>query len=195
MIHAEEEAGLIRRIREGETEAFERLFKLHCRALVRFALRFVGQNETAEGIVQDVFVRIWRGRAQLNPDLSVKAYLYQAVKNQSLQHLRHLKIVHQKQELREQAPSNRSPEAAVERQETARAVYEAISELPPHRRMIFTLSKYDHYTYAEIAEIQKISIKTVETQMGRALKFLRKRLAHLLGFLSFFLSGYLSSMG
>ena len=74
-------------------------------------------------------------------------------------------------------------------------MYEAISELPPHRRMIFTLSKYDHYTYAEIAEIQKISIKTVETQMGRALKFLRKRLAHLVGFLSLFLSGYLSSLG
>jgi len=196
MTRTQEEKALILRIKEGDAGAFEELFGTHCRALIRFAVRLDGENETAEGIVQDVFVRIWHGRTRLNPDLSLKAYLYQAVKNQSLQHLRHLKIVNRDPRQQETVPeAPHSPEAEVVLQEVARAVYDAVSELPPHRRMIFTLSKYDHYTYAEIAEIQEISIKTVETQMGRALKYLRKRLAHLLGFLLVFLSGYLSAMG
>jgi RNA polymerase sigma-70 factor (ECF subfamily) len=113
----------------------------------------------------------------MDPDLNLKSYLYRACRNQALQHLRHLKIEnrdHYKQDL---ADPGRSPEAAAEAQEIAAAVYAAVAELPPHRRLIFSLSKYDNLTYAEIAEIQQISIKTVETQMGRALKYLRQRLA------------------
>jgi RNA polymerase sigma-70 factor (ECF subfamily) len=187
--------GLIRKIRAGDDSAFEELFKLYCRPLVRFALRFVGSTETAEGIVQDVFVRIWHNRSRLDPDLRIRAYLYQAVKNQSLQHLRHLKIVSRDRRMQGWGSADGSPEKEVEEKETARAVYEAVSELPPHRRLIFSLSKYDHYTYAEIAEIQNISIKTVETQMGRALKFLRKRLSHLLSVVLILLSGCISPPG
>ncbi len=189
------DSDLIQGIRAGDDEAFEELFKTYCRALVRFTLRFVRDTETAEGIVQDVFVRIWHNRERLNPGLNIRAHLYQAVKNQSLQHLRHLKIVNRGQRIPEWGHAAGSPEAAVQEKETAQAVYEAVSELPPHRRLIFTLSKYDHYTYAEIAEIQRISIKTVETQMGRSLEFLRKRLSHLLSLLMIVLSGYLGLTG
>jgi len=168
---------LVHKIRAGNVQAFEHLFRALTPALVRFTARFVRSVEAAENIVQDVFVRIWHNRARMDPDLNLKSYLYRACRNQALQHLRHLKIEnrdHCKQDL---ADPGRSPEAAAEAQEIAAAVYAAVAELPPHRRLIFSLSKYDNLTYAEIAEIQQISIKTVETQMGRALKYLRQRLA------------------
>jgi RNA polymerase sigma-70 factor (ECF subfamily) len=93
----------------------------------------------------------------------------------------------------------------VDEKEIAISVQRAISELPSQCRLIFTMNKYSNLTYSEIAEIQNISIKTLETHMGRALKFLRKRLANLRYvfikfmiyclFISNFLSGYLHPQG
>lgn len=179
MEHTGPKSDLVPKIRAGDTHAFEELFNTYCQALIRFACRFVRDVQVAENIVQDVFVRIWNNRDKLDPDTNIKAYLYKAAKNQSLQHLRHLKIETRTERIHNPGNPHNNPEKPLDEQEIAKAVYEAIAELPPHRRLIFTLSKYDHYTYAEIAEIQNISIKTVETQMGRALKFLRKRLASL----------------
>ena len=173
------DSDLVRKIREGDSTAFAQLFKSTCPALVRYAGRIVHSPQTAENIVQDVFVKIWHHRARLEPGTNLKAYLYKAVKNQSLQNLRHLQVVERSQHSSRINNPPDSPEQAVRDKQLARAVYQAIGELPPHRRMIFALSKYDRYTYAEIAEMQNISVKTVETQMGRALKFLRKRLTHL----------------
>jgi RNA polymerase sigma-70 factor (ECF subfamily) len=181
---------LIRKIKQGNTPAFEELFRIYSAALIRFGWRIVRNTQIAENIVQDVFVRIWHNRATLDPDLNIKAYLYQAVKNQALQHIRHLKIENRQDDMPDVRHPGRSPEARIEEQETASAVYEAVAQLPPHRRIIFTLSKYDHFTYAEIAAIQNISIKTVETQMGRALKFLRQYLSDALLLIGLFLSGY-----
>ena len=77
-------------------------------------------------------------------------------------------------------PRPKTPEDEWRQKEIAAAVYQAIEALPEKTRILFSMNRFDHLTYAEIAEIQGISIKTVETQMGRALKFLRNRLAHLL---------------
>lgn len=174
------EVKMIQSIRRGDETAFEHLFYSHASALIRFTWRFVRNTQIAENIVQDVFVKIWHHRERLDPHLNIKAYLYKAVKNQALQHLRHLKIENRQDDVPDFKSAALSPEDALRIKEIAIAVDQAIAELPPHRRLIFTLSKYDHFTYAEIAEVQNISIKTVETQMGRALKFLRQRLASLL---------------
>lgn len=175
-----DELDLIEKIREGDEKAFERLFFSYSPVLIRFSWRFVRNVQVAENIVQDVFVKIWHTRHRLDPQLNVKAYLYKAVKNQALQHLRHLKIENRQDDAPEFRCTDSSPEAALRAKEIAEAVDLALSELPPHRRAIFALSKFDHYTYAEIAELQNISVKTVETQMGRALKFMRQRLKDLL---------------
>lgn len=180
MTAASSEIKLIQKISKGDEKAFEQLFYSHASALIRFTWRFVRNTQIAENIVQDVFVKIWHHRSRLDPYLNIKAYLYRAVKNQALQHLRHLKIENRQDDVPDFESPARSPEDTLRDKEIAAAVDQAIAELPPHRRLIFTLSKYDHFTYAQIAEIQNISIKTVETQMGRALKFMRQRLASLL---------------
>jgi len=77
-------------------------------------------------------------------------------------------------------PHPKTPEDERQEKEIAAAIYQAIEALPEKCRILFSMNRFDHLTYAEIAQIQEISIKTVETQMGRALKFLRQHLAHLL---------------
>ncbi len=174
----------VRDIVNGDSDAFKRLFTTYCRNLVHFAYRYVHDVQVAENLVQDVFVRIWDKREQLDPAANIKSYLFTAVKNEALKHIRHAKVVdknagdilhiHQDKQRKNRADT---PEKKLDDMEVAQAVQEAVDELPEKTRLVFSMSKYDHLTYREIAEILEISIKTVETHMGRALKYLRKRLA------------------
>ena len=171
----------VRQLRTGDAKAFERLFGLYCQPLIHFVRRYVQDTSIAESLVQDVFLALWANRAQLDPTRNIKTYLYTAAKNQALKHQRHLDVVHRSaEEVLLTFPRLKTPEDEWREKELAAAVYQAIEALPEKCRLIFSMNRFDHLTYAEIAEIQEISIKTVETQMGRALKFLRNRLAHLL---------------
>ena len=174
--HSESE--LIVKIREGDADAFKNLFETYCQALIYFAWRYVKSTQIAENIVQDVFLRVWLNRTKLNPALKIRSYLYKAVKNQAMQHLRKAKFENRKGNIQAVDSSTKSPEDILDEKEIAISVQKAIAGLPSKSRMIFTMSKYSNLTYSEIAEIQNISVKTVETHMGRALKLLRKRLAN-----------------
>jgi RNA polymerase sigma-70 factor (ECF subfamily) len=175
--HSESE--WIIKIREIDADAFKRLFETYCQALIYFAWRYVKSTQIAENIVQDVFLKIWLNRTKLNPALKIRSYLYKAVKNQAMQHLRKAKFENRKENIQTLDSSTKSPEDRLDEEEIAISVQRAISELPPKSRLIFTMSKYSNLTYSEIAEIQNISVKTVEAHIGRALKLLRKRLANL----------------
>ncbi len=111
----------------------------------------------------------------------MKSYLYTAAKNQALKHLRHADVERLGAEtVTLKFPRPNTPEDELQGQELSTAIQQAVEALPEKTRICFSMNRFDHLTYAEIAEIQGVSIKTVETQMGRALKFLRERLAHLL---------------
>lgn len=171
----------VKEIREGDAEAFRRLFHAYCQPLITFAQRFVHDTQISENIVQEVFLRIWSAREHLEPTSSIKSYLYTAVRNEALKHLRHVAVQQRSHErLRHAAPETETPEDELIRGEIVAAVQQAVSGLPEKCRIIFCMNRYDRLTYREIAEIQNISIKTVETQMSRALKFLRKGLDHVL---------------
>ena len=175
------EAEWVREIRAGDGQAFERLFRSYCQPLIHFVHRYVRDTPIAEGLVQDIFVAIWANRSQLDPALSIKTYLYTAARNRALKHLRHSDVERRSaEEVMLTFPRQKTPEDEWRGKEIADAIYQAIEALPEKRRILFNMNRFDHLTYAEMAEIQGISIKTVETQMGRALKFLRDRLAHLL---------------
>ena len=175
------ESEWVRKIRTGDGEAFERLFSLYCQPLIHFVRRYVQDTSIAENLVQDVFLAIWVNRSQLDPALNIKTYLYTAARNQALKHLRHSDVERRSAEEVTLAFSRqKTPEGEWQEKEIAASVYQAIEALPEKCRILFSMNRFDHLTYAEMAEIQHISIKTVETQMGRALKFLRNRLAHLL---------------
>ena len=175
---------LVRRVRDGDPKAFEELFQATCGALVNLAQRYVIDLAAAESVVQDVFVNAWKRREKLNPEGGIRAYLYTAVRNQALKQLRH-RDVEQRGEITPAEIRNggASPEEEWSREELARAIQRAIERLPTRCRTIFVMNRYERLTYREIANLLGLSIKTVETQMGRALQLLRRSLSHLTHYL------------
>ncbi len=180
----------VEEIRSGSPVAFEALFRSYSPRLCRFALRMIGSRMDAEDLVQEVFVKLWERRADWSPAGSVKAYLYRAVKNQAINYLKRQEILHGRNEveLDEVFSMQPGPEEELYRKEIETAVQEAIELLPPRCRLIFVLHRLDGLRYGEITRVLDISIKTVETQMGRALKTLRRLLVHHLPTLGLLLS-------
>ncbi|HEY8954215.1 RNA polymerase sigma-70 factor [Chitinophaga sp.] len=166
---------LQRRIYTGDTQAFKELYDSCCTPLLQLAMTIVHTREMAEEIVADVFISVWKKKKDLNQVANLKWYLYAATRNISLNYLRkyaHKKTVHLDEA---QLPEYEvDPEAQLISNEMMRHINTAISELPPQCRLIFRLVKEDGLKYREVAALLNVSIKTVENQVGIALKKLTK---------------------
>jgi RNA polymerase sigma-70 factor (ECF subfamily) len=181
MQHQVTNSNLVKKIRLGDSKSFEKLFMTYCQPLINFARRFIRDTSTAENIVQDVFLEIWINRSRLDPSLKIKSYLYTAVKNQALKQIRHDHVVQRSaKDLKSFDIPIKTPQDELDIKEMNTRFHQAVEELPEKCRIIFSMNRFDQCTYSEIAEILGITVKTVETQMGRALKFLRHRLADFL---------------
>ena len=168
---------LLARLRAGESSAFDAIFRANYPLLVRVAESMLRERATAEEIAQDVMLELWRRRDGLDVTESVRGYLLQATRNRALNHLRHRAIERRSEpQLIEGAPKSRPTDAGARESEIEFALQSAIAELPDRCRQIFELSRFDGLKYAEIASRLEISVKTVEVQMGKALRILRERL-------------------
>lgn len=155
------------------------MFKAHYKELHSYAAVMLRDEDTAEEIVQSMFLKFWEKRELLNVQTSIKAYLYKCVYNDSLNYLKHQKVKTKYQDFAAYT-MNDHHEAASSRVELTELQYklqEALNELPEHCRTIFQMSRFEELKYREIAEQLDLSIKTVENQMGKALKILRLKLA------------------
>ncbi|MDB5274572.1 MAG: hypothetical protein JWO58_2939 [Chitinophagaceae bacterium] len=160
---------------------FEQLFTQWYQPLCKTAFRYLSNEQAAEDIVQDVFVKIWVQRDRTIFHHSAKAYLYKAVINSCLNYLEKSK---NKQELNEQqwlhlAPTDVSSERKMISAEYQQQITQAINALPPACREVFMLSRFEELSNKEIGQTLNISIKTVENQMTKALKILKEKLATL----------------
>jgi RNA polymerase sigma-19 factor, ECF subfamily len=166
-------------IRAGDPSAFEAMFHAYHAPLCSFACRYLGARDLAEEIVQEVFLCIWERKESWEVRTSVRSYLLTAVRNAALSYLRHERVVRRRQaEVRDiHETVAASPEGRTLEAETVAAVRQAIGRLPDRCRLVFTLHREQGLTYAEVAEVLGISPRTVEVQIGRALKSLRKNLA------------------
>jgi RNA polymerase sigma-70 factor (family 1) len=171
------------RVWAGDESAFEALFREHYHGLAAFAARIVGSDAVAEELVQDVLLRMWEQRERLVITESVAAYLYSAVRNQALYHLRHERVDRRWQEDRSAdrraAGGTRLPptDDRARAAELAAAIERAIGLLPPRCREAYLLRRQHHLSYAEIARVMAIAPKTVEIHIGAALRSLRVSLA------------------
>lgn len=178
---------LFEQIRNGDRVAYEQLFKQHYTALVRFARDIVRDTDTAEDLVQEVFVKIWERKESIYITTSLKAYLYMAVKNHCLNKLR----VEQKHAFMDESLADDlrfSSNSTDEESNTIKLeqhIKSALDKLPPRCALIFKLSRFEHKTYKEIAEVLELSVKTVENQMGKALQMMRTNLSHYLTLIAF----------
>lgn len=165
-------------IREGDRAAFEEMFYAYYPQLCAFAVEYVKSQDRARDVVQEVFLRIWERRAEWNLRGSLKAYLYQAVRNRALNHVRRNKRRDLDTPLdgHDALSNGQTAEDQFHFRELSDAVQDAISQLPERRRMTFLLHRRHGFSYAEIAQIMDVTSKTVENQIGRALKFLRSQI-------------------
>ena len=175
----ESDSEIIRRIRQGDKREFEQLFRSSYASLVRYAQTIVRDHDTSEEIVQELFFRLWQDRESLKIESSLRGYLFRSVHNRALHYIEHLRVVEKHAgEAAAVAETVSEPVTdAIYYSELQARVARVLERLPERCSEIFRLSRFEGLKYNEIAERLSVSMKTVEANMGRALKEFRKALA------------------
>jgi RNA polymerase sigma-70 factor (ECF subfamily) len=161
---------------------FERLFKSHYSELCAYANKYLDDLAAAEETVQSLFVKLWESRSDVQIEKSARAYLHTATRNACFNQLRHIKVreEYKKHNELEMEQGWYTAEDEYQGVELEVKIRKSIENLPEGRRRIFILSRFEGLKYKEIAEKLKISIKTVENQMGSAIKHLKNDLSEYL---------------
>ena len=154
----------------------EALFRQYYSPLCKSLYRILKDVSLAEDIVQEVFIKVWDRRGQLQLDEAIHGYLYRSCYNTALNFLKQQKPGIDINSGIEVAFSHLDAERALNYLETEHQILEAIESLPPKTREVFRMSRFEDLSYREIAEKLGISIKAVEKHMGIALQRLRENL-------------------
>lgn len=166
-------------------EAFmELLFRSFYQPLGNVIYRVVQDRATAEDLVQDLFLKVWNNRGTLAITTTYKAYLYRAAMNTALHHLQKHKRQVAWDDARVPEPSRDATTEYLDGEEAELAVAGALEALPPQCRAVFVMSREEGMSYRQIAEALNVAPKTVENQMGKALRLLRERLSSFLSGMS-----------
>jgi RNA polymerase sigma-70 factor, ECF subfamily len=172
------------KIKSGDKQAFEQLFREMYPALCNFANKIIGDLIMSEEVVQDIFYKLWDRRQNIEIRHGLSSYIYTAVRNQCLVYLKHLKIreeyaMYISNDYMEQRSN---VEDYLETAEIESILEETLESLPAKRRRIFELSRFEGLKYHEIAEKLSVSVKTIEANMTKALKAFRKNLSAYLNY-------------
>lgn len=166
----------------GNEATFEQVFKTHFKALHSYAFTILKDEMAAEEIVQNLFLKIWERKEQLSIHSSIKAYLYRGVHNDCMNMLKHEKVKKAWQTYtthhmeKETGPASQK----ILLSDLEEKLHKAMNELPEQCRTIFQMSRFEQMKYQEIANRLGLSIKTIENQMGKALKLMRLKLVDFL---------------
>ncbi|HJZ39348.1 MAG TPA: RNA polymerase sigma-70 factor [Bacteroidales bacterium] len=157
---------------------FEELFREHFTGLCYFARKYTGDPDSSKEIVHTVFLRIWESRAEFEWDLPAKSYLFTSVYNRSMNYIRDNKkfISHDEAARHKLVVDDSLFSDNLETAELECRIKLVLQKLPERCREVFELSRFEGKKYAEIAEQLNISVKTVETQMSKALGILKAEL-------------------
>lgn len=167
------------KIREGDIKTFEQTFRLYYAPLCMFSTCIVGRSDDAEEIVQELFYVLWRDHEKLQLQYSLKSYLYGAVRKQSLQYLEHEAVKRRYAETITNKDSDymdADADSKIEYDELKQLIGDTLKTLPARRAQIFKLHRQKGMKYEEIASALQISVKTVETEITKALKVLRHKI-------------------
>jgi RNA polymerase sigma-70 factor (ECF subfamily) len=168
---------LARRIKKGDRAAFREFFDRHHGRLLGYVRSKGVPQEEAEDIVQNAFLYIWNHRDRIDPDQSLRAYLFRIGYTRALNHRRDTAKFDDATEPQDAASSDRrTPESDAMAADVRRQIDAAIAELPDRRRAVFELCVLQDLTYREAADALDITRKTVENHMRLALRDLREAL-------------------
>lgn len=167
-------------LHKGNERAFDYVFKKYYAVLNRFSYSFIKEQDIAEGLVQEVYLKLWNKREQLVHVENILSYLMRMVRNQCIDYLRKEKVNSKIYLNFEPEISDNSTEEQIAKNEFEEKLLKSILKLPERCRIAFELSRFDGYSNKEIAQNMQISIKGVEALIGRSLKFLRIELKEFL---------------
>ncbi len=174
----------LKRIANGDEEAFELLFTRYYAGLVRFARSLLPYpGEEAEDMVSDVFCYLWKNKSHLQIQESPAAYLFAAVKNRVFDHLKRKKLPLMELDPDAAEPADDAYAAPVNQlayKELDQLITLLIAKLPPRSRLVFCMHRDENLTYEEIATILGISVNSVKTHMFRALRYLKDKFPQLM---------------
>jgi len=172
------ESILIEGLKEGNVKIYDYIFHLYYSGLVVFVQKYIPDQDVAEDIVQEFFVKLWINRERVQIETTLKAYFFSSIKNRCIDYLRH-EIIKGKVEktLLEKVQSLTNEHDLLIESELRDQINAAIDKLPPVCREIFIMNRFEGLKPAEIADKKGISVRTVETHIGKALKILRKELS------------------
>lgn len=181
----DEDAGLMCAARDGDGEAFAELFRRWRRPMVRFAVRFCGEQDRGEELAQDVFLKIYRARARYEPSEPFRAYIFRVATNHCLNEVRRAEHRHRGGALhdlpREPAdPRRPAPDALLHADRVQRAVRVAVAGLPATQRAALLLQKEQGLGLVEIADTLETTVSAVKSLLNRARKTLMSELAPLI---------------
>lgn len=159
-------------------KAFESVFKQHYKGLHAYAYTVLKDRDMAEEMVQNLFCRLWEKNRELAVEGALSSYLYRAVYHASLNHIKHLKVRQSYQEYNMENRTHVSDE--YDGKELQQQLLKALNELPERCRTVFQLSRFEDLKYSEIAARLLLPPKTVENEMGKALRLLRVKLVDFL---------------
>ena len=170
-----EEACLVQSLRKGNEAAFRSLYERYHHRLYGYSLRFVKSPELAEGVVHDVFLKVWEKRASLRTDTSFKSYLFTIAKRRIIDLLRRAsQEAEVAQEIARNLPiTHCQPEQDVIYQDYLQYAHQAIAHLPPQRRLVFEICRVEGKSYEEAAQLLSISKGTVKDHIIKAKKSIR----------------------
>ncbi len=166
---------LLEGLKKGDKLIFEEIYREYYMPLCYYCLRYTENFEESEEIVQELFLKLWEKHKELEINSSLNAYLYRAIQNYALNFLSKEKtkdkyiVLHDRQHY----DTFENGLVKLEEEELRKILKLAILKLPEKRRRIFELSRFDGFKNGKIADQLSISVKTVETQMTKALKYLR----------------------
>jgi RNA polymerase sigma-70 factor, ECF subfamily len=173
-----EELFIFNRMAEGDKEAFRFFFEKYYTNLCNLVNIYIHDPVISEEIVQDIYIYFWEKKKDISIETSVRSYLFRASKNKSLNYIRNkkTKLAIQKRLMKMSYADHEMPDKIMDAAQLREIIETSVNTLPEKCREIYILGKENNLSYNEIAKELDISVKTVENQMGKALKKLRELL-------------------
>jgi len=175
---------ILNELQKGNERAFDTVFKQYYKPLCQFSYSFIKDQDTAENLVQEVFVKLWEKRENLTNIDNLLSYLMGMVRNQSIDFLRKEKTNSKIYIKLRPEKSENTTEEQISKNEFEEKLLKSVMRLPERCRTAIEMSRFDGFSNKEIAQKMEISVKGVEALIGRSLKLLRSELQEFLPSLS-----------
>lgn len=170
---------LVLRLKDGDYEAFDKIYSLFKLKTFHFANKILNSKENSLNVVQDVFLKVWEKRETIDESKPFKAWLFTIVYHSTIDHLR--KYAHESRipdlNLLASVAESQDMDKQMSDTDLIEQVLKLIETFPPRQREIFKMSRFDGLSHREIAEKLGISEKTVENLVGRATAHLKKAMS------------------